>query len=236
MPAAERDSTRARFSGHVPPPPAAPCPATPGGVQARAAASTLIRQKTLPAHDDSGMPARQHRCHGDDIPPTAQVSTRPGQRDQRSFLLQRAQPAIAGLIDGSLSTLAPVFAVAFATHQPRYAFLAGLATAIGAGVSMAFSEGLSDTGEPTGRGHPYARGAITGAGTFLGGILHTLPFLILQYRPAVLLALAAIAFELLALAWIRRRFFGISFFGSLITVTLGGAIIATISAALGAVN
>ena len=127
-------------------------------------------------------------------------------RDQRSFLLQRAQPAMAGLIDGSLSTLAPVFAVVFATHQPRYAFLAGLATAIGAGVSMAFSEGLSDTGDLTGRGRPYLRGAITGAGTFLGGILHTLPFLIPQYRSAVLLALAVIAFELLALAWIRRRF------------------------------
>ena len=143
---------------------------------------------------------------------------------------------MAGLIDGSLSTLAPVFAVAFATHQPRYAFLAGLATAIGAGVSMAFSEGLSDTGDLTGRGRPYARGAITGAGTFLGGILHTLPVLIPQYRPAVLLALAAIALELLALAWIRRRFFGTSFLSSLITVTLGGAIIATLSAALGAVG
>ena len=143
---------------------------------------------------------------------------------------------MAGLIDGSLSTLAPVFAVAFATHQPRYAFLAGLATAIGSGVSMAFSEGLSDTGDLTGRGRPYARGAITGAGTFLGGILHTLPFLIPQYRPALLGALTAIAFELLALAWIRRRFFGTSFLSSLITVTLGGAIIATISAALGAVT
>jgi erythrin-vacuolar iron transport family protein len=97
--------------------------------------------------------------------------------DQRSFLLQRAQPAMTGLIDGSLSTLAPIFAVAFATHQPHDAFLAGLATAIGAGVSMAFSEGLSDTGDLTGRGSPYVRGAITGLGTFTGGVLHTLPFL-----------------------------------------------------------
>ena len=140
---------------------------------------------------------------------------------------------MAGLLDGSLSTLAPVFAVVFATHQPRYAFLAGLATAIGAGISMAFSEGLSDTGDLTGRGRPYARGAITGGGTFLGGILHTLPFLIPQYRPALLLALATIAFELLALALIRRRFFGTSFLGSLITVTLAGAVIAAISAGLG---
>ena len=158
-----------------------------------------------------------------------------GRRDRRSFLLQRAQPAMAGLIDGSLSTLAPIFAVAFATHEPHDAFLAGLATAIGAGVSMAFSEGLSDTGDLTGRGRPYLRGAITGLGTFLGGVLHTLPFLIPRYRAAVLLALAAIAFELLALAWIRRRFFGTGFLSSFISITLGGAIIATIGAALGAV-
>jgi hypothetical protein len=90
---------------------------------------------------------------------------------------------MTGLIDGSLSTLAPIFAVAFATRQPHYAFFAGLATAIGAGVSMAFSEGLSDTGDLTGRGHPYLRGKITGAGTFLGGILHTLPFLIPATTP-----------------------------------------------------
>jgi erythrin-vacuolar iron transport family protein len=158
------------------------------------------------------------------------------QRDQRSFLLQRAQPAMTGLIDGSLSTLAPIFAVAFATHQPHDAFLAGLATAIGAGVSMAFSEGLSDTGDLTGRGNPYPRGAITGSATFLGGVLHTLPFLISQYRAAVLLALAAMAFELVALAWIRRRFFGTGFLRSFISVALGGAIIATIGAALGAVS
>jgi len=159
-----------------------------------------------------------------------------GQRDQRSFLLQRAQPAMTGLIDGSLSTLAPIFVVAFATHQPHDAFLAGLATAIGAGVSMAFSEGLSDTGGLTGRGSPYSRGAITGLGTFLGGVMHTLPFLIPQYRAAVLLALAAMAFELVALAWIRRRFLGTGFLRSFISVTLGGAIIITISAALGAVS
>jgi len=159
-----------------------------------------------------------------------------GQCDQRSFLLQRAQPAMTGLIDGSLSTLAPIFAVVFATRQPHDAFLAGLATAIGAGVSMAFSEGLSDTGDLTGRGSPFLRGAITGFGTFLGGVLHTLPFLIPQYRAAVLLALAVMAFELLTLAWIRRRFFGTGFLRSFISITLGGVIIVTISAALGAVS
>ena len=102
--------------------------------------------------------------------------------------------------------------------------------------SLSWRQGLSDTGDLTGRGRPCARGAVTGAGTFLGGILHTLPFLIPQYRPAMLLALAVIAFELLALAWIRRRFFGTSFLASLVTVTLGGAIIAITSAALGAVS
>ncbi len=156
------------------------------------------------------------------------------QRDERSFLLQRAQPAMTGLIDGSLSTLAPIFAVAFATHQQRYAFLAGLATAIGAGVSMAFSEGLSDTGELTGRGNPYVRGSITGLGTFLGGVVHTLPFLIAQYRTALLLAFAAIACELLTLAWIRWRFFSTGFVRSFASITLGGAVIVALSAALGA--
>jgi len=152
---------------------------------------------------------------------------------ERSFLLQRAQPAMTGLIDGSLSTLAPIFAVALATHRPHYAFFAGLATAIGAGVSMAFSEGLSDTGDLTGRGNPYVRGAITGLGTFLGGILHTLPFLIPAYGAALVVAVIMIAFELTALALIRWRFFHSGFVRSFASVTVGGAIIAGISAALG---
>ncbi|HEY4022969.1 MAG TPA: hypothetical protein VGM75_30045 [Pseudonocardiaceae bacterium] len=143
---------------------------------------------------------------------------------------------MTGLIDGSLSTLAPVFAVAFATHQPMYAFFAGLATAIGAGVSMAFSEGLSDTGDLTGRGSPYLRGAITGTGTFLGGVLHTLPFLIPDYHVALAVALATIACELVSLAWIRWRFFNTGFIRSFIAIALGGAIITGIGAALGAVS
>jgi erythrin-vacuolar iron transport family protein len=160
------------------------------------------------------------------------TSSDPG--SAQSFLLQRVQPAMTGLIDGSLSTLAPIFTVALATHRPHCAFYAGLATAIGAGVSMAFSEGLSDTGDLTGRGSPYVRGAITGGGTFLGGILHTLPFLIPQYRAALLVALATVAFELLTLALVRWRFFKTGFLRSFASVTLGGAIIASVSAALGA--
>jgi VIT1/CCC1 family predicted Fe2+/Mn2+ transporter len=150
-----------------------------------------------------------------------------------TFLLQRIQPAMVGLIDGSLSTLAPIFAVALATHRPHYAFFAGLATAIGAGVSMAFSEGLSDTGELTGRGNPFVRGAITGVGTFLGGVLHTLPFLLPHYRAAIILAIVVVGLELIVLAWMRWRFFKVGFLKALATVTLGGIIIAAVSAALG---
>src|SRR4029450_11274110 len=127
--------------------------------------------------------------------------------EEHVFLLQRVQPAMIGLIDGSLSTLAPIFSVAIVTHKPHYAFIAVVATAIGAGISMAYSEGLSDTGELTGRGSPLTRGTITGVGTFIGGILHTLPFLIPHYHAAVVTAAVVVAFELIGLAAIRWRFF-----------------------------
>src|SRR6195256_7100642 len=127
------------------------------------------------------------------------------------FLLQKVQPAMVGLVDGSLSTLAPIFSIALATHNTRYAFIAGLATALGAGVSMAFSEGLSDTGELTGRGSPIVRGSITGGGTFVGGIMHTLPFLIPHYQVALYSAVAVVGFELIALAFLRYKFFGDTF-------------------------
>jgi hypothetical protein len=153
--------------------------------------------------------------------------------ESQTFLLQRVQPAMVGLIDGSLSTLAPIFSVAIVTHKPHYAFIAGVATAFGAGVSMAFSEGLSDTGELTGRGNPVMRGTITGVGTFIGGILHTLPFLIPHYHAAIYSAIAVVALELVLLAWARWRFFGVSFVRALASVTLGGVIIAAVSAALG---
>jgi VIT1/CCC1 family predicted Fe2+/Mn2+ transporter len=170
------------------------------------------------------------------VPRWADRTTADDRPAAQSFLLQRVQPALTGLIDGSLSTLAPIFAVALATHQPHYAFLAGVATAIGAGVSMAFSEGLSDSGELTGRGNPYLRGAITGAGTFAGGILHTLPFLIPQYQAALTAAVITVALELVALAWIRSRFFRTGFLRSVASVSLGGVIIVTISVALGAAS
>jgi erythrin-vacuolar iron transport family protein len=150
-----------------------------------------------------------------------------------TFLLQRVQPAMVGLIDGSLSTLAPIFGIAFYTHKPHAAFVAGLATSIGAGISMAYSEGLSDTGEFTGRGTPITRGAITGVGTFFGGILHTLPFLIPNYHLAVVIAAVVVAFELVGLAAIRWRFFDTSFTKSLLYITFGGAVIALVGVTVG---
>jgi len=152
---------------------------------------------------------------------------------EHSFLLQRVQPAMVGLIDGSLSTLAPIFSVAIYTHEPHAAFIAGLATSIGAGISMAYSEGLSDTGELTGRGKPFTRGLITGVGTFFGGILHTLPFLIPHYQAALVTAAVVVAFELVMLAWIRWRFFETSFVKSLGYITFGGAVIAVVGATIG---
>ena len=154
---------------------------------------------------------------------------------ERAFLLQRVQPAMVGLVDGSLSTLAPIFSIALATHDTRYAFIAGLATALGAAVSMGFSEGLSDTGEFTGRGSPLSRGVITGGGTFVGGILHTLPFLIPHYSAALFFAIAVVGFELLALAYLRWRFFADTFVRALGIVTFAGVIIAAVSAGLGSV-
>jgi VIT1/CCC1 family predicted Fe2+/Mn2+ transporter len=153
--------------------------------------------------------------------------------DDHKFLLQRVQPAMVGLIDGSLSTLAPIFAVVLASHDTRYAFIAGLATSLGAAVSMGFSEALSDTGELTGRGNPWARGAVTGGGTFLGGILHSLPFLISDYRLALSFAVAIVGVELLSLAYLRWKFFSDTFVRALGIVTFAGMIIAGISAGLG---
>jgi VIT1/CCC1 family predicted Fe2+/Mn2+ transporter len=164
---------------------------------------------------------------------TAPLDVSPGSTESRSFLLMRVQPALSGLMDGSLSTLAPIFAVVLATHHPLTAFYTGAATALGAGVSMAFSEGLSDTGDLTGRGSPLLRGAITGGGTFAGGIFHTLPFLITSFGAAIGAAIAVVAIELFVLAWLRHKFFQTSFARSFLAITVGGAVIAAMSAALG---
>lgn len=143
----------------------------------------------------------------------------------RDFLLRVVQPGLAGLMDGSVSTLAPIFATAFVTHHPFTAFLVGMASATGAGISMAFSEALSDNGELTGRGSPIIRGAITGFMTFFGGSLHTLPFLLANINTALLVAYVVVAFELVLIAAIRHRYFGTNWFLSIMQVVGGGALV-----------
>jgi VIT1/CCC1 family predicted Fe2+/Mn2+ transporter len=149
------------------------------------------------------------------------------------FLLRYVQPALVGLIDGSVSTLAPLFAAAFASRSPHIAFLVGSAAAIGAGISMAFAEGLSDTGEHTGRGHPVVRGGIVGLATFFGGILHTLPFLLPDLQTALSLAYLVVGIELIAIGYIRYHFFHLSFWFSIAQVVFGGALVFLVGILIG---
>lgn len=135
------------------------------------------------------------------------------------------QPGLAGLMDGSVSTLAPIFAAAFATQDSHIAFVVGLSAAIGAGISMAFAEALSDTGEMTGRGHPVLRGGIIGIMTFIGGIFHTLPFLVPHVQTALALAYAVVAVELIIIAYIRFYYFRSGFWYSMLQVFVGGLLV-----------
>jgi VIT1/CCC1 family predicted Fe2+/Mn2+ transporter len=144
---------------------------------------------------------------------------------ERQFVLRYIQPGLAGLMDGSVSTLAPIFAVVFATHNSHYAFVTGLSAAVGAGISMAFSEALSDTGELTGRGSPWLRGLITGLMTTIGGVGHTLPFLIKNTDTALHLAYLVVGIELLVIAYIRFHYFRMNFFFSVIQVIVGGLLV-----------
>ena len=145
--------------------------------------------------------------------------------DDKNFLLRVVQPGLAGLMDGSVSTLAPIFATAFATRNSHTVFLIGAASAVGAGISMAFSEGLSDDGELTGRGNPVFRGLVTGGMTFLGGFLHTLPFLIHNVHTALMWAYLVVGVELLVIAWIRHRYFKSSLWLSALQVIVGGGLV-----------
>jgi VIT1/CCC1 family predicted Fe2+/Mn2+ transporter len=148
-----------------------------------------------------------------------------GRTDEQRFVLRVVQPGLAGLMDGSVSTLAPLFATAFATHNTLTTFLVGLAAAVGAGISMAFSEALSDTGELTGRGNPVTRGAITGVMTFIGGVGHTLPFLLGSYHLALTVAFFVVGIELVVIAYIRYRYFNMNFFMSCVQVIVGGLLV-----------
>ena len=152
--------------------------------------------------------------------------------EEQELVLQVVQPSLVGMIDGTVSTLAPIFAAAVLSSS-HTALLVGLATALGAGVSMGLSEALSDTGEQTGRGSGLIRGTITGAATTLGGVFHSLPFLISDINRALVVAGVVVAVELFAIAWIRHRFLHVSLRSSLVVVTLGGAIVLAIGIAIG---
>ena len=160
----------------------------------------------------------------------------PGRRwrslDQRTLQLQVVQPGLIGLIDGTLSTLAPIFAAAYVSGS-RAALLIGLAAALGAAISMGLSEALSDDGSMTGRGSAVTRGVITGAATFVGGTAHALPFLISDVDTALAVAYPVVGVELVAIAWIRKRFQHVSLRTSLIQVTLGGIVIAAVGFLIG---
>ena len=147
------------------------------------------------------------------------------EEEYNRFVLQTIQPGLAGLIDGSISTLAPIFAAAFATHRPHIAFLIGLSAAVGAGISMAFAEGLSDSGELTGRGRPVRRGAIIGVMTFLGGIFHTLPFLSSNIHTALTFAYLVVGIELMIIAYIRYHYFEMKAWISVLQVIVGGGLV-----------
>src|ERR1700676_600820 len=162
----------------------------------------------------------------------ARLIHRMGFSDERDFVLRVVQPALVGMIDGTVSSLAPIFAAALASSS-HTALIVGFSTALGAGVSMGWSEALSDTGEMTGRGSSVVRGAITGGMTTLGGVFHTLPFFISDVNKALVIAGAVVAVELFAIAWIRNRFLHVSMRSSLLVVTVGGAIVLAIGVGIG---
>ena len=193
----------------------------------RAAARTAdasIRQLL----DDLAQEERSHEDRADTLIKDKLQPDAKGAEDEanrRLFVLQIVQPGLAGLMDGSVSTLAPVFAAAFATHKSWDAFLVGLAASVGAGISMGFAEALSDDGSLTGRGHPWMRGAVCGLMTALGGIGHTLPFLIPGFAAAMTAAVIVVVLELAAISWIRHRYMESSLVSAALQVGLGGVLV-----------
>ena len=155
----------------------------------------------------------------------AGVSEDDAAREKQLFALQVIQPGLAGLMDGSVSTLAPLFAAAFATHNSHQTFVVGLAASVGAGISMGFAEALSDDGTLTGRGHPWARGFVCGLMTTVGGIGHTLPYLIPSIQTATWVAVAVVCIELLAISWVRHKYMDTPWSTAVTQVILGGALV-----------
>jgi rubrerythrin len=153
------------------------------------------------------------------------AKVREGETARRMFVLQIVQPGLAGLMDGSVSTLAPLFAAAFATHDSWSAFLVGMAASVGAGISMGFAEALSDDGSLTGRGHPWTRGFVCGLMTTLGGIGHTLPYLIPNFWTATTIAVLVVLLELWAIAYIRARYMDTPFLRAAFQIVVGGLLV-----------
>jgi len=175
--------------------------------------------------------AQEERYHSDRAEELGREKLGGGEKEKeeeaqrRLFVLQIIQPGLAGLMDGSVSTLAPVFAAAFATRISWDAFLVGLAASVGAGISMGFAEALSDDGSLTGRGHPWLRGAICGLMTTLGGIGHTLPYLIHDFRVATVVAVAVVIAELAIISWVRHKYMDTPPFTAAVQVGVGGALV-----------
>jgi len=167
---------------------------------------------------------RQHAYTAEQIAQT-KLSDDEKSRAKRLFILQVIQPGLAGLMDGSVSTLAPLFAAAFATHKSWETFLVGLAAAVGAGISMGFAEALSDDGSLTGRGHPWARGLVCGLMTMLGGLGHTLPYLIPNIKTATSIAVVVVLTELGIISWVRHRYMDTPIVSALLQVMLVGALV-----------
>jgi erythrin-vacuolar iron transport family protein len=178
--------------------------------------------------DDLATEEREHEERAQELDKEklpANVKADEEQAQRRLFVLQIVQPGLAGLMDGSVSTLAPVFAAALATQKSWDAFLVGLAASLGAGISMGFAEALSDDGSLTGRGHPWVRGVICGAMTALGGIGHTLPFLLRDFHQALWAAGAVVVAELATITWVRHRYMDSPWVSAALQVGLGGVLV-----------
>src|SRR2546421_1001037 len=178
--------------------------------------------------DDLAQEERTHESRAQELTEqklSPEVKEDEARARRRLFVLQIVQPGLAGLMDGSVSTLAPVFAAAVATRSTWAAFLVGMAASIGAGISMGFAEALSDDGTLTGRGHPWLRGSICGAMTALGGLGHTLPFLIPAFRVAMIVAFSVVLIELATITWIRHRYMDTPTVSAALQVGLGGALV-----------
>ena len=178
--------------------------------------------------DDLAQEERHHQDRAEELGKgnlNAETRAQEDQANRRLFVLQIVQPGLAGLMDGSVSTLAPVFAAAYATHKSHDAFLVGLAASVGAGISMGFAEALSDDGSITGRGHPWVRGGVCGLMTALGGIGHTLPFILSNFHAAMTAAIVVVIIELGIISWIRNRYMDTPLFSAVLQVGLGGLLV-----------